>query len=112
MKKYILLALVVLFLFVPGRAAAAAADPRCLRLHSDFDSRKTTTAASGLRYAILAAGTRRAQDKQVAITQYFLCSRDDRYIDATSTRSAQFSFTVGAKPVIRGFDELVRLVGI
>jgi FKBP-type peptidyl-prolyl cis-trans isomerase len=100
----------VLCIFSPDTRAHAE-DAKCRKLHVDFDARTPVIRPSGLRYAVLAPGKGQLSDGQVAITRYFLCSDTNLFIDASKTDQT-FKFTLGAKQVIVGFEELVRTLGV
>ena len=102
----VLVSMVAAMLLVCGAAAAA---PNCAKI-VDFHGGSTRT-PSGLQYALTAHGAKKAVPGQVAIVQYVLCLPNGKLVDA-SAPGASFAFTIGAKQVIRGFDEAVRLLGV
>jgi FKBP-type peptidyl-prolyl cis-trans isomerase len=102
---------VALLCVVSSTAQARSEDGKCRKLHADFDSRTQVTRSSGLRYSVLAPGNGQIRDGQVAVTRYFLCSDTNVFIDGSKSGDT-FAFTLGAKQVIVGFEQLVRTLGL
>ncbi len=95
-----------------GAPAVAATDARCGALVAGAGSgAHLSVSASGLRYRVLKAGTKRLANGNVAIEHYLVCFANGSFLDA-SAPGQTLAFTVGGKQVVRGFEEATRLIGI
>lgn len=100
------------FLLLSATPAFAATDARCAKLISDFGPGKpVVVSASGLRYHVLTPGHRKLVDGNVVIQRYVVCLANGTFLEATP-KDQPFSFTLGAKQVIRGAEEGSRLIGV
>ncbi|MDP9017743.1 MAG: FKBP-type peptidyl-prolyl cis-trans isomerase [Candidatus Eremiobacteraeota bacterium] len=111
--------LVSAFALVAAMAAATnananAASNVCSQLSGEFKAgpSPSVSTGTGLRYVLQRAGGKKAVTGQVAIMQYTLCLPGAKKPVDASSKASPFAFTLGAKQVIRGMEEAVRLLGV
>lgn len=73
----------------------------------------TMTTSSGLRYIVLAKGEgRKAESGEIIIAHYTGSLLDGKVFDSSRERGEPFSFPLGQKRVIKGWDEAFSLLNV